>query len=163
MSVQTAYNFDTPFGIAGGIYDLSPYAIDALMNEENDGVMKCGLAVVTGTTAGKQIVLPTSSSDLGDFEGVTVNGRTNEWGLSDEIFIRKTASVGVMRYGRIWVRVVSGEAPAYGDAVYFSVASGHYGEFQKSSSNGVAINARFIGGVNNGLAPIELYRNDLTA
>lgn len=162
MSAQTKYTFDTPFAGAGGIYDLSPYAIDGMVNEEDDGVMGFGLAVIAGTAPGKQIKLPTTSSDLEDFEGITVNGHNTEWGLNGELYIRKTAAIGVMRYGRILVKVVEDEEPEYNDPAYFSIASGTFGEFQTTATNGVAINGRFLGGVNNGVAPVELYRVDLT-
>ena len=157
MSAQTTYNFDTQRGIAGGIYDLSPYAIDTFLNEENDGVMKFGVAVVSGTTAGTLVKLPVSDST--GIEGVSVNNLTTEYNLSGVLNIRKNASIGVMRYGRIWVRVATGATPEYGDPTYVVKTSAEFGYFTDSSSSTLAVKGRFLSGKDpvSGLAVVELF------
>ena len=49
MSAQTRYGYNPPIGLAGGIVDLAPYAIDTFTNEENSGVVKHGMGVIRGT------------------------------------------------------------------------------------------------------------------
>ena len=157
MGAQTTYNFDTQRGIAGGIYDLSPYAIDTFLNEENTGDMKFGVAVVAGTTAGKQVKLPVAASSA--IEGVTVNNLTTEYDLAGNLYIRKDAAIGVMRYGRIWVRVATGATPAYGDAAYVVKSTAEFGYFTNSSSSTLAVKGRFLSAKDpvSGLAVVELF------
>lgn len=40
MSAQTSYNFHTAHGVAGGLFDISPYTSDSRNNEEADGKVK---------------------------------------------------------------------------------------------------------------------------
>lgn len=157
MSAQTTYNFDTQRGIAGGIYDLSPYAIDTFLNEEATGTMKFGVGVVAGTTAGKQIKLPVSASTA--IEGVTNNNLTTEYDLDGALHIRKDDAIGVMRYGRIWVRVADNVSPAYGDATYVLKTGTQAGFFTNVSTNNLAVKGRFLGGVDPvaRIAVVELF------
>lgn len=157
MSAQTVYKFGTAFGAAGGIVDLVPHAIDTFLNEEETGVMKFGMAVVDGTNAGTGIVLPTSADDK--FEGITVNNRTTEYDLDGNIRIVKGVAMGVMRYGKIYGRLAEGAEPSYGAPVYVVVEGNDKGCL--STSGGMAINARFVSGADNGVAMIELQQNNL--
>lgn len=157
MSAQTTYNFDTQRGIAGGIYDLAPYAIDTFLNEEATGTMKFGVAVVAGTTAGTQVKLPVSASTA--IEGVTNNNLTTEYDLEGNIHIRQNASIGVMRYGRIWVRVADNVTPAYGDACYVLKTGTQAGYFTNASTNNLAVKGRFLTGIDPvaRIAAVELF------
>ncbi len=159
MSAQTSYGFNTVSGIAGGLVDLNDYTIDAFANEEESGVLKYGEAVVAGTVPGKTIALPTSDSTDSDFLGVTVNGLTTEHDLEGRPYIRKTASVGVLAEGRIWVRVPEDTEIAYGDTVCFIKDGDNAGYFTNDSSSGTAIKGRFIGTVDTTawIAPAEIY------
>lgn len=157
MSAQTSYKFSTPVGMAGGIVDLAPYAIDTFKNQENSGVMKFGMAVVKGTTAGEQVKLPVSGSSATDFEGVTVNNLTTEYDMEGAINIRKDVPIGVMRYGRVYVRLATGVTPTYGAAAYFVKTGGEEGCFTTSSSSTVAVKGRFLGIVGDGIAELELF------
>ena len=154
MSAQTTYKFSMTKGAAGGIFDLAPYEVNAFSNEENTGDLTFGMGVVTGTKAGITVALPSANTDV--FEGVVTNRRTTERDLEGGLSLRKNATVGVMRYGRIFVKLAAGEAPAYGDAVYLIYTGTGAGCFSKSSTNAIAINAKFIGSAENGVAPIEL-------
>lgn len=129
MSAQNRYGYSTPIGSAGGIVDLAPYAIDTFLNEEENGVMKFGLGVVKGSNPGVNIALPTEAATAGDFEGITTNNRTTEYDMDGNLAIRKGVSVGVMRYGRIYGRVVDGVEIAYGDPVYLITSGDNAGMF----------------------------------
>ena len=155
MSVQTTYGNATAKGLPGGIYDMYHYPVDSRFNEEKNGALRCGVGVVPGSLPGSNIVLPTGESTAADFEGVVVNGFTQQHDLEGKVYILNNQNVGVMRRGRIWARVGEGQNPAYGDALHLIVEGEEAGCF--ATSGGVEIPGRFIGGVSNGVAPIELY------
>lgn len=155
MAVQTTYNWTTGKGIAGGLVDLTPHAIDSFINEENTGVLKPGLGVMSGTTAGKQIKKFTGS---GVFEGIVNNNRSTEYDLDGHIRMHKGAGVGVLRYGRIYARVATGVTPAYNDPLYIVKSGDETGFFTNTSGDtATALKGRFLGPVENGIAPVELY------
>ena len=156
MSAQTAYKYSTPMGVAGGIVDLAPYAIDTFINEEATGVMKFGLGVVDGTTVGTTVKLPTATNQ--NFEGVTVNNLTTELDMAGNLYVHNKAAIGVMRYGKIYVKLATGVSPTYGAPVYLVCAGDDKGCFTTSSSSTMAINARFVSGASNGIAAIELQQ-----
>lgn len=161
MSAQTAYNFGTPWGAAGGIVDLAPYEIDTYINGEATGVMGFGMAAVDGTTAGVDVKLPTATTDT--FEGVTVNNRTTELDMDGNLRIVNKAAIGVMRYGRVYVKLAANVEPDFGDAVYAVVSGNDKGCFTATSTGALAINARFVSGANNGVAMIELQQPNVVA
>ena len=159
MSAQLSYRYSTPIGIPGGIVDLAPHAIDTFMNEEENGVMTFGIAVVKGTDPGSQIKRPVGASTAAAFEGVATNNLTTEYDLDGKARVLKGAPVGVMRSGRVYGRVATGATPAYGDAVYFVKSGSEAGYFTNSSDGTVAIKARFLSTVDssNRVAEIELF------
>ena len=158
MSVQTAYNFNPVAGSPGGIYDLTKYAIDAFANQENSGVLKLGMGVVVGSTP-NSCKKPVAASTAANFLGVTVNGRTNEHDLEGNVYVRNKASVGVMRYGRIYVLVKSGVTVAAGDPLLLIKSGDDAGLFTKTpADNTLAIPGKFLGPVgSNGCAPVHLF------
>ena len=160
MSAQTRYGYATPIGAPGGIVDLAPYAIDTFLNDEENGVLKFGMGVVRGSKPGVNVALPASGATSDKFEGVTTNNRTTEYDMDGRIFVRKGVGVGVMRYGRIYVRVKTGDAPEYGDPLLLIINGDDAGCFTSTedSGNTIAVNGRFLGGVDNGVAPVELMR-----
>lgn len=164
MSVQTSYGFDTQWGIAGGIYDLAPYAIDTFLNEEEHGVLKCGLGVVTGEDAGTCIRLPETADaeETGKFEGIVVNNHTREYDLEGKVYLRHGVSVGVMRYGRVWARTAKEDnlqenKVAYGDPLYICLTEGDEGTVTNKAESNLAVSGRFLSGIDNGLALVELF------
>lgn len=164
MAVQTAYNWTTGRGIAGGLVDLAPHIIDTFSNEENNGVLKPGMGVMAGTTAGKQIkIFKTGGTPV--FEGVATNNRTTEYDLDGKIRMLKGPAVGVLRWGRIWVKVPAGVTVAYGDGLYIIGAGDNAGYFTNTdnSSANPAVPGRFIGPAENGIAPAEIYHSDTAA
>lgn len=157
MGAQNSYVFSTPIGQAGGIYDLAPYAVDSFCNESNDGVVKFGMGVVKGTTAGKQVKAPASGAAAADFEGIVTNRRTTENAIDGGVLVKKGATLGVMRYGRIFGLLADSVTPAYGDAVYMVPSGDDAGCFTNSSTSTVAIKGRFLSTASNGIALIELF------
>ena len=147
MAAQKSYNFSTPCGVAGGLYDLTDKVIDARRNEENNGVLGFGYGVVVGTTAGTDVKLPAGSElTAATFEGITVNGFTSEENMSGDVVLLKNATVGVLSFGRIWAKVVHGLTIAYGDKVYLVVSGDDKGKFSNDSGDGVEVGgARFLG------------------
>lgn len=160
MSAQTNYSFNPSIGVAGGIVDLAPYAIDTFVNEETTGTLKFGMGVVAGANAGKTIAIPADGATAADFEGVVTNNRTTEHNLEGKVSVRENASVGVMRYGRIYARVATDVTPNYGDALYLVVSGDDAGCFTNAEGdNAVAVKGRFIGSIDStvGVAPVELF------
>lgn len=156
MSAQLTYGFSTPIGDAGGIVDLAPYAINSFINEAATGALHFGMGVVVGTKPGVGVTLP--SAVTGVFEGIVTNRRTTERDLEGGLALRNKATVGVMRYGNIYVLLEDDEEPEYGDPVYLICTGEDAGKFTATSdTNTLLINARFIGGANNGIAPVELF------
>ena len=156
---QMRYGFTTPKGGAGGILDLAPYEINTFLNEENTGVMKHGVGVVVGSVPGTNVKLPAAGAKATDFLGVVVNNRTTERDLEGGIHIKNGAALGVMRYGRVLVRLAADVEPAFGDAVYLITSGDNAGCFTNDADGNVAIKAKFVGGVDTAaaVAPIELY------
>lgn len=159
MSAQTRYGYSTPIGVAGGIVDLAPHAIDTFLNEEDPGVLRFGVGVVQGSKPGINIALPAEGATPTTFEGITTNNRTTEYDLDGKLHVRNGAAVGVMRYGKIYGRVAEGIEPSYGDAVHLITSGDEAGYFTTEADGNVAIKARFIGGVDKSaqIAAIELF------
>jgi len=155
--VQTTYKYSTPLGQPGGLYDMSWHEIDSFTNENNDGVMKFGMGVVRGTSAGKGVKVPAAGATAAQFEGIVVNKPASENTMYGGPEMKKNCTVGVMRYGRIYGLVAADEAPAYGDPVYLVVSGDDAGCFAKTSTDNVAIKGRFLGAASDGIAPIELF------
>ena len=159
MSAQTTYNYTSTIGTAGGLVDLSPYAIDTFLNEEETGNMLFGVGVVQGSTPGTNVALPTEAATADVFEGVTTNNRTTEYDMEGKTHINEGAAIGVLRYGKIYVRVAADVEPAYGDALYLITSGDEAGYFTNSDTGTVAVKGRFIGGVDTAsqIAAVELF------
>ena len=155
MSVQTSYGNQTPKGVAGGIYDMFHYPVDSRFNEEADGVLRFGVGVVPGTLPGSSVKLPAADSTAAQFEGVVLNGYDRQQDLSGKLFILNNQNVGVMRRGRVWVRLAADAAPKNGDPVHLLNSGDDVGCF--SPTGGLTVPGRFIGPASNGVAPVELY------
>lgn len=167
MSVQTSYTQATPRGVAGGFFDLSNHAVNTRLNGETGDALKFGMGVVQGTTPGSDIKVPVAGSTAAKFEGITVNGYTTEMDREGKVSLPPMASIGVMQYGKIWARIISGITPAYGQAVYLYIDGPNAGLFSNAAdvptegqtSKTIALgNARFIGAKGTGdVAPVELF------
>lgn len=157
MSAQTNYGFATGHGVPGGIYDMYHYPVDSRFNEEANGKLLLGTGVVTGTIPGSNVARPTAESKAANFEGVVVNGFTQQHDLEGNISVMNNQTIGVMRSGRIWARLANEAEPKYGDALHLIVDGDDAGCF--ATTGGVEVPGRFIGAASNGVAPIELYGN----
>ena len=158
MSVQTKYGYATGKGIAGGIFDMFHYPVESRFNEEENGVLRFGVGVVRGSLEGSNVKLPVTGATAAEFEGVVVNGFSNQHDLEGKVRIMNNQNIGVMRKGKIWAVLAADQTPAYGDAVHLIVEGDDAGCF--ATSGGVALAGRFIGSACNGVAPIELYGVD---
>ena len=76
MAAQMNYNFSTPKGVAGGKYDLAFDEVVTRSNENDDGVMKFGLAVAQGTNVGHGVVVLVIGTTADKIEGITLCSRT---------------------------------------------------------------------------------------
>lgn len=161
MSTQTTYGYATGKGLAGGIYDMYHYPVDSRFNEEENGKLRFGVGVVPGTIPGSNVKLPTAESTAAQFEGVIVNGFDRQQDLEGKLSILNNQNVGVMRRGRIWVRLAANVTPSYGNALHMIVDGDEAGCF--ATDGGVTIPGRFIGSASNGVAPVELYGIDGSA
>lgn len=157
MSAQTVYRFSTPVAQPGGIYDLAPYAVDSFQNEAANGALKFGMGVVQGTKPGAQVNVPDSNATAAVFEGIVTNRRTSENGMFGGVELFQNITVGVMRYGRIWGLLADNEEPNYGDPVYLVISGDDAGCFAATSTDNVAVKARFLSGAEDGIALIELF------
>ena len=171
MSAQMNYSFSTPIGQPGGIYDLAPYAVEAFIVESNDGVMKSGMGVVSGTKPGSNIVVPDSNATVAAFEGIATNRRTNENTRFGGVEINKGIALGVMRWGRIYAQLATNVDPAYGDKAYLVIDGDDAGCFTNAADNGetgdnkveyLDVHANFRGTASNGICLVELF-NDARA
>lgn len=160
MSVQTAYNFYTEKGVAGGLYDLSHHDVNSRRNECEDGVLKFGMGVVVGTEKGAQVKLPASGATLANFEGITVNGFSTEMDMDGAVALKKEATVGVLTHGKVWARIKAGITPAYGDKVYLITTGENAGLFTNATETGAIeiTGAKFVGTKGTGnIAPVAIH------
>ena len=159
MSAQTTYSQATPRGAAGALYDLSAHAVNTRINAETGLTMKFGLGVVQGSAPGSDIKIPATGATAIKFEGITVNGYTNEMNSEGAVFISPGAAIGVLQYGKIWARIKPTDAPAYGDKLYLIITGENAGAFTKTSgADTIEVPGRFIGEKGTGdVAPVELF------
>lgn len=154
---QTSYGYGISKGIAGGLYDISTHAIETRKNEELK--LRFGCGVVSGTSIGKTIKLPVQASVAGDFEGVVINGLTQEQTMEGDTIIAAGRSVGVLKYGNVWVAVGSGAEVTPNADVYLITGGAEAGMFTTLDDTAVkvAIKASFIDTASDGIAPMRLF------
>ena len=155
MGIWNNYSNRTPSGVAGGLYDLTAHTVDSFCMEAEDGEIKCGMGVVFGTNPGEQVALPSEASTLDKFAGVVMNGGTNEMDMDGNLITRGSSSQSVMQSGRVWVRLAADAEPTYGGQVHLVNSGTNAGCFD--TTGGIAVNARFLTEVRNGIAAVELY------
>lgn len=159
---QMNYNFSTPVGHAGGLFDLSHYVCDSFNNEAADGAIKHGMGVVTGSKPGTA-VLPTEASTIANFEGIVVNGLVTEHNMDGDVVVKNGVTIGILKQGRIWGLVTEDSVPASNKPVYFVIKGEDAGKFateddDDNKANSIAINAKFLTEKGTGnIAVIELY------
>jgi len=159
MSGQLSYSYQTPKGVPGSLLDISPYSIDSRVNGETDPAkMKYGMGAVIGANPGTDILVPTATSVAENFEGVILTGFTNQMNMSGDVSIFPLQTVGILRWGRAWVRVASGVSPNYGDQLYLIITGTNTGMFTNNAGAGIEVPGTFIGGLGTGdIAPAVIY------
>lgn len=159
MSGQLEYGYSTQSGIPGGIFDLSTKVIDSRVFEaEDDEVAKFGMGMVMGNSPGTSVSFPSEDSTENHFEGILVNGHTQQHDLDGVISIQDNTTVGVMRSGRIWGRTDPEVTISYGDKLYLVTSGTNAGLFTNKEEGNVPVHGRFITPGNTvGMHAIELY------
>jgi hypothetical protein len=156
---QTSYGYRQQAAVPGGLRDTSPHSIVARANEETEpGAVKFGMGVVHGAVPGANVSLPTAGSTADQFEGIVLTG-VKSMDLQGSVTIGETDTLGILKWGRAWVRLASGVASvAYGDALYLVISGDDAGKFTNEESGAIAVNGAFIGGLESGdIAPVELF------
>jgi hypothetical protein len=158
MAAQLNYNYGTPKGVPGGKFDISFDEVVTRSNEEEDGKMKYGLAVVIGAAAGDGVKLPATGATAAQIEGITVALPNTEQGMDGKVVIKKGATLGVMKKGNIWGRLAASVTPDYGKTAYVVITGDDAGAFTTSSTGTVDIGAKFGNAADkdNGIAVIIL-------
>jgi hypothetical protein len=157
---QLNYSYQTPKGAAGGLYDLSPYQINSFLNGETAvGKLRFGMAVVPGANPGADVKAPAAGATSAQIEGSALTSFTQQQDLEGDAATRPGQTIGVLRYGKAWARIVPGLTIAYGDALYTVAGGDNAGLFTNVSASNVAVAGRFIGPADGarGIAPVELY------
>ena len=121
------------------------------------------MGVMQGDTPGVDIRVPVATDEATTFEGVAMTGYTNEQTMTGEIKIRPHRTVGLLVWGRAWVRIPDSVEPEYGEALFLICDGADAGLFTNDDGGGanLVINGRFIGPKGTGnVAPIELYKQN---
>lgn len=162
--MQTSYNYTTPKGVAGGLYDLAPYQVESRVNGETvPGALKFGMGVVQGSTPGTNVVRPAAASTADKFEGLLLTGFTQEMDSTGEVIIKPKQTVGVLCYGKAWARLSKDATASYGDKLYLITSGDEAGLFTNEASGNLAVSGRFVGTADSvGIAPVELYNQQAT-
>ncbi|MFG6334794.1 MAG: hypothetical protein K1W20_04885 [Lachnospiraceae bacterium] len=155
MGAQTSYGYKTAKGIAGGLYDITTYENNTFTTP---GGVPFGYGVVKGENPGSDVKLPDADSTAEDFEGVVQNGFTTMQDNEGNAVPEKGQSIGVLKQGKIWAVVGEAAVPAYDKPVYLIVTGDEAGRFttKEDTSEKLALPARFVGGADNGIAPIRV-------
>lgn len=157
---QMNYNYGTPKGIAGSKVDISYDEVVTRKNEEEDGILKYGVAVVIGASTGHGVKLPTTASIADNVEGVVLHAENTEQDRTGKVIVKKGASLGIMRKGHVWGRVAEGTTPIYGAKAYVIIdeTAGEVGTFTNTATTGktIDIGAKFGNASDTGIAVIEL-------
>ena len=142
---QLNYSYDTPKGVAGGLADISFSTVASRANEENDGVLKFGMAVKRGTTAGTQVKKPAEGTTAADIEGIVVRHANTEEDMNGAAVVKKGATVSVLKHGAIWARLADETAPTPGAKAYVIPSGTGAGTFTATATDNLDIGATFGG------------------
>ena len=161
MAIQNDVRQSLPRGPLGTKVDASLDGIDSRALEGSyDSVF--GKAVIRGSIPGRTVVLPNAMFSRDVFEGVAMSNFLMEIWTDGSIDIPEGSSIGVMRWGRVWVHTAPDAAPGYGDAAYVIPSGENAGMFTTEAAGNVKISGCFIGGKTDGdAAPLELFRQGI--
>ena len=154
MSMAVQMNYGEPSrGIPGGLYDRSAYEAVTRRNGAEDGLLFFGYGVVQGEEPGRDVAIPKTGATADKFEGVVMYSANVEMDDDGNVMLRKGQTLDVCQVGKLWVQVPDEEEPAYGDPVYLIITGDDAGKFTSEQGSNVALKAKFIGPVENGIAP----------
>ena len=156
MAAQTNYNYGTPKGVAGGKVDLNHEIVNTRMNEAEDGVLKFGMAVAVGTTAGSTVKVPVEGTTAAQIEGVVLAHANTEQDMKGNVVVKKGVSLSIMKEGAVWGRLATGVTPTYGAKANVVVSGADAGTFTTATEGAVDIGATFGKDTDDGIAVIVL-------
>ena len=133
MAAQLDYGYGTPKGVAGGRFDIAFDEVVTRKNEEEDGVLKYGMAAMVGTAKGIGVKVPVSGATAEQIEGIVLHAANTEQDMKGRVVVPNNASVGILRKGRIWGRIASDAAPSYNAKAYVVVDGEEAGCFTDQS------------------------------
>lgn len=152
---QMKYTYETPKGVAGGLYDLSNYECNSRSIESEDGTVKQGYGVVTGAAAGFGVKLPAAASDK--FEGIVI-ARAHEEDMNGDVVLKKGEVFSILRTGKAWARVDETVTINVNDPVYLIASGEKAGQFTNASgATAIEIKGKFVGANEDGIAPVLLF------
>jgi hypothetical protein len=156
--LQTNYGFSSQRGVPGGLVDSSPRSTLSRANGETSPLaVQFGYGVVQGDMPGTDIKLPTTASTAAQFEGIVLSDMA-EHDLDGAVRNNSTRVLGIMEWGRAWVRVPDGLTVTYGDKAYLITSGADVGRFTNEATGALDIKAKFISAVDSGdLAAVELF------
>ena len=160
MAVQTTYSYETRKGVAGGLFDMSPYEANSYAVGEAAGF---GMFVAADASKTNTVKLPTSEAEVGKGAGIIL-WKAHETDAAGAVHLAAHETVSVLRYGRCWAKVALGEngTIAAGDPVYVYTTGVNKGFLTNdSTASGVyaVSNGKFIAANDGALAPVELAFN----
>lgn len=134
MAAQLDYGYGMSKGVPGGKYDLSSDIVITRTNEEEDGVLKFGMAAMVGSTPGTTVKIPVAGATAGMIEGIVLHAANTEQDRKGRVVVPNNASVGIMTHGKIWGRIASDAVPAYRNKAYVVVDGEEAGTFTSASA-----------------------------
>lgn len=134
MSAQLNYDYRTPKGVAGGLYDISFSKVETRTNEENDGVLKYGMAVAVGTVPGTNVKVPATGTTAEKIEGIAIKAANTEQDMKGKLNVVNNASISVLKKGSVWGRTAEGAAPTYKGKAYVVIDGEYAGCFTSNAS-----------------------------
>lgn len=156
MAAQLNYSYSTPKGTPGEKFDISFDEVVTRKNQEEDGVLRYGMAAQIGNDAGTTVKVPVTGATADDIEGIVVRAANTEQDMNGHVVVRKDTSVGIMKKGKIWGRLATGAAPKYGAIAYVVVGGKDSGTFTNEPTDAVDIGANFGNVSDDGISVIEL-------
>lgn len=156
MAAQKNYSYSTSKGVPGGKADISFDEVVTRINEADDGVLRFGMAAAAGTSPGSNVNVPGPDTTAEKIEGVVLHHPNTEQDRNGKVIIRKNASVGIMRKGRVWVRLADGIKPVYGQKAYVCILGDDAGAFTNIADGTLDIGAVFDSASDDSIAVIQL-------
>ena len=156
MMMQNNYGWLSQAGVPGGLVDSSPKSVISRANG-GSAPIRPGYGVVRGEDPGATVALPTAASTASVFEGVVAAGIA-EHDAKGGVYNNPTKVLGLLEWGKIWVRVVDGLSINYGDPLFLVNTGSGAGKFTNVSTGALRLNGMFIGAVDSAdIAPVRLY------